>query len=96
MGYWMFRRLEPFLEDGTLRVVVDDTLAPKKGPRVFGIGNHLDAVRSTKRHKVFCFGHCWVVLAMLGRVPFSERMWALPVLFRLHRNLKECTKAGAV
>ncbi len=96
MGFWMFQRLEPFLKDGTLRVVLDDTLAPKKGPRVFGIGNHLDAVRSTRRHKVFCFGHCWVVLAMLVRVPFSERTWALPVLFRLHRNLQECAKAEAV
>ena len=96
MGLWMFRRLEPFLTNETLRVVLDDTLAPKKGPRVFGIGTHIDAVRSTKRHKVFCFGHCWVVLAVLVRVPFSERTWALPVLFRLHRNLKECTKAGAV
>jgi hypothetical protein len=96
MGFWMFQRLEPFLKDGTLRVVLDDTLAPKKGPRVFGIGNHLDAVRSTRRHKVFCFGHCWVVLAILVRMPFSDRTWALPVLFRLHRNLKECTKAEAV
>lgn len=95
MGLWMFRRLEPFLKDGTLRVVLDDTLAPKKGPHVFGIGNHLDAVRSTKRHKVFSFGHCWVVLAVLVRVPFSERTWALPVLFRLHRNFKECAKAQA-
>ena len=95
MGLWMFRRLEPFLGSEIVRVVLDDTLAPKKGPRVFGIGTHIDAVRSTKRHKVFCFGHCWVVLAVLVRVPFSERTWALPVLFRLHRNLKECAKAEA-
>jgi hypothetical protein len=96
MGYWMFQRLLPSLGSGTLRIVLDDTLAPKKGPRVFGIGNHLDAVRSTRRQKIFSFGHCWVVLAVLVRVPFSERTWALPVLFRLHRNLKECAKNNAV
>jgi hypothetical protein len=95
LGHWMFERLLPFLGDGALQVVIDDTLAPKKGPKVFGIGNHLDAVRSTKRHKVFSFGHCWVVLAVLVRVPFSQRTWALPVLFRLHRNLKECAKHHA-
>jgi hypothetical protein len=71
-----------------LRVVLDDTLAPKKGPHVFGIGSHLDAVRSTRRHRVFCFGHCWVVLAVLMPVPFSQRAWALPLLLRLYRNLE--------
>lgn len=96
LGCWMFQRLLPFLGDGPLQVVIDDTLAPKKGPHVFGIGNHLDAVRSTRRHKIFSFGHCWVVLAVLVRVPFSPRTWALPVLFRLHRNLKECAKHEAV
>jgi len=50
---------------------------------VFGIGSHLDAVRSTKRQKIFSFGHRWVVLAVLVSVPFSPRSWALPVLFRL-------------
>jgi len=39
---------------------------------------------------VFVFGHCWVVLAVLVRVPFSKRAWALPLLFRLYRNVKEC------
>jgi len=77
-----------------LRIAVDDTLAPKKGAHVFGIGCHLDAVRSTKRFQVFCFGHCWVVLAVLVPVPFSSRAWALPVLFRLYRNKKECAKKG--
>jgi hypothetical protein len=80
MGLWMFRRLEPFLTNETLRVVLDDTLAPKKGPRVFGIGTHIDAVRSTKRHKVFCFGHCWVVLAVLGRFSATRRVGPIPGL----------------
>jgi len=77
-----------------VRIVIDDTLAPKKGPGVFGIGSHLDAVRSTKRQKIFCFGHCWVVLAVLVSVPFSTRTWALPVLFRLYRTEKDCTRQG--
>jgi hypothetical protein len=45
--------------------------------------------------RVFCFGHCWVVLSVLVQVPFSRRTWALPVLFRLYRNLKECEKHRA-
>jgi hypothetical protein len=79
-----------------VRIVIDDTLAPKQGPNVFGIGSHLDAVRSTKRRKIFCFGHCWVVLAVLVSVPFSTRTWALPVLFRLYRTKKDCAAHEAL
>jgi hypothetical protein len=80
------------LDEHGLQIVVDDTLAPKKGPRVFGIGSHLDPVRSTRAFRVFLFAHCWVVLAVRVSVPFSRRSWALPILFRLYRNKKECAK----
>jgi hypothetical protein len=92
LGFWLFHYLKPLLGDGAIRIVVDDTLAPKKGPRVFGIGSHLDPVRSTKAFRVFCFGHCWVMLAVLVNVPFSRRPWALPLLFRLYRNKKDCIR----
>jgi hypothetical protein len=86
LGFWLLQRLRSGLAAGLLRLVIDDTLCPKKGPEVFGLGTHLDAVRSTRKHKVFCFGHCWVVLAVLVHVPFSTRTWALPLLFRLYRS----------
>lgn len=95
LGFALFGRLERWLEPGTVSVAIVDTLAPHKGPKVFGLGSHLDPVRSTKAFRVFCFGHCWVVRSLLVRVPFSERTWAVPILFRLYRNLKECEKAGA-
>jgi hypothetical protein len=88
---WMVSHLR---EGAPIRVVVDDTLATKKGPHVFGIGSHLDAVRSTRRQKIFAFGHCWVVLAVLVPVPFSSRTFALPVLFRLYRTVKSCERAS--
>jgi hypothetical protein len=77
-------------EQGPLSLVIDDTLAPKKGAHIFGIGSHLDAVRSTRLHRIFSFGHCWVVLAVLVTVPFSKRSFALPVLFRLYRSKSSC------
>jgi|SRR5579859_3460599 len=80
--------------DAPIRVAIDDTLAAKKGPNVFGIGCHLDSVRSTKAFRVFCFGHVWVTLAVIISVPFSRRPWALPVLFRLYRNKKDCKAKG--
>lgn len=90
--FGLMLRLVP--EGEPLRLVVDDTLAPHKGPEVFGLGTHLDAVRSTKKHRVFCFGHVWVVLAVLVRVPFSTRTWALPLLLRLYRTQRSSEKNG--
>ena len=72
-------------------LALDDTLASKKGAKIFGIGNHIDPVRSTKRHRIFSFGHVWVVLAVVIRLPFCRRPWALRVVFRLYRNKKECS-----
>lgn len=95
LGHAVFLRLQRWSRSETLRLAIDDTIAPKKGPNVFGIGTHVDPVRSTKRHRVFTFGHCWVVLAVVVRLPFSTRTWALPVLFRLYRNLKECQRKKA-
>ena len=93
LGRVLFERLLTWLpKEAPIRIAIDDTLAPKKGPNVFGIGSHIDAVRSTKLCKIFCFGHCWVMLAVLVSVPFSRRPWALPILFRLYRNKKECAK----
>ena len=81
--------------DVTWQLVIDDTLGTHKGPYVFGLGNHLDAVRSTKRKKVFAFGHVWVVCALVVSVPFSSRPWAIPFLFRLYRTKGECAASGA-
>lgn len=75
-----------------IRIVFDDTLANKKGADVFGIGSHVDAVRSTRARRVFAFGHCWVTLSLVVPLPFSRRRWSLPVLFRLYRSKKTVAK----
>jgi hypothetical protein len=81
-------------EGAPLRLVIDDTLAAHKGPKVFGLGSHLYAVRSTKVFRIFCFGHVWVVLVVLVGVPFSRRAWALPLLLRLYRTEKASAASG--
>lgn len=81
---------------GPLRLVLDDTLCTHKGPKVFGLGTHLDAVRSTRAVRHFAFGHLWVVLAVLVQVPFARRPWAVPVLLRLYRTKKECERRRVV
>jgi hypothetical protein len=97
LGWLLFNRLVRLCPpEGPLWAAVDDTLASKKGAEIFGIGSHLDAVRSTKLRKVFSFGHVWVVLAIVINVPFSRRPWAVPVLLRLYRTKKECQENGGV
>lgn len=95
LGRLLFLRILSWVPAGAaIQVALDDTLTPKKGPHVFGLGCHLDAVRSTRRVRVFCFGHVWVVLSVVVRFPFARRPWAIPVLFRLYRNQKECLAKG--
>lgn len=95
MGRLLFECIVRLLEPGApIQAVVDDTVTPKKGRHVFGLGNHVDAVRSTRRVRVFCFGHMWVVVSIVVRLPFSSRPWALPILFRLYRNQKDCLAKG--
>jgi len=75
-------------------VLVDDTLAHRSGPHLFGAGMHHDALRSTyasrgSRSVSFAFGHNWVVLAVVVTPPWeTTRRHAIPFLFRLYRPKK--------
>jgi len=95
LGRRLFERVVRGLpSQAPIPLALDDTLAPGKGAKVFGLGSHLDAVRSTKRYRIFAFGHVWIVLAVLVQLPFCRRPWALPVLLRLYRTKKECAQSG--
>ena len=68
-------------------VVVDDTLAHKRGAKVAFGGIFLDAVLSTKKHKVFRFGNNWVVLGVVIELPFRpNRYFCLPILWRVYEK----------
>jgi hypothetical protein len=70
-----------------LWVVVDDTLAHKRGAKVAFGGIFLDAVLSTKKHKVFRFGNNWVVLGVVVELPFRpNRYFCLSILWRIYQK----------
>jgi DDE superfamily endonuclease len=70
-----------------LWVVVDDTLAHKRGAKVAFGGIFLDAVLSTKKHKVFRFGNNWVVLGVVVELPFRpNRYFCLSILWRVYEK----------
>jgi hypothetical protein len=72
-----------------VKLVIDDTVTEHTGRRVYGKGCHRDAVRSGQgQRNVKKWGHRWIVLAILVKLPFCPRPWALPVLCALYRKPK--------
>jgi hypothetical protein len=70
---------------GGITLLVDDTLAPKRGKSVWGLGWWRDAVASTRKRVATASGHNWVVLAVAFCVPGTSRaILALPLRARLH------------
>ena len=81
--------LRQFAPYGLLEVVIDDTLCHKRGAKVFGAGMYLDAVLSSRRHKVIRWGINFVVLGLIVRLPSRpDRDFCLPIAWRV------CGKAG--
>jgi hypothetical protein len=80
--------------DQPVTVAADDTVAQHRGKKVYGKGCHRDAVRSSWSHTVFKWGHKWVVLAVIVRLPLCKRDWALPVLAALDTPPLEDDVAG--
>src|SRR5918994_577749 len=61
----------------------DDTVERRSGRKIKAKGCYRDAVRSTKKHVIRCFGLKWVSMMLLVPVPWSRRGWAFPFLTAL-------------
>jgi DDE superfamily endonuclease len=87
----LIRRFAP---DGPILLAADDTLCRKRGLGLFGAGMHHDPLFSSKALKVFSWGHDWVVLALLLRLPrwAPTKVFALPLVFRLYVNRQGLAK----
>jgi hypothetical protein len=77
--------LDHVVQPGPVLLAGDDTVTEHPGPHVFGKGRHRDGVRSSHSYTAYRWGHKWVVLSMLVKLPFATRPWALPVLVALYR-----------
>jgi DDE superfamily endonuclease len=70
-----------FVPPGAMIVVgADDTVERRSGRKIKAKGCYRDAVRSSKKHVVKCFGLKWVTMMLLVPVPWAQRVWALPFL----------------
>jgi len=69
----------PFPE-GPLVFGIDETIERRWGRKISARAIYRDPVRSSKSHFIKASGLRWVVLMLLVPLPWSERVWALPVL----------------
>lgn len=68
---------------------LDDTLARKRGLKMFGAGMHHDPLLSSRGKVITNWGHSWVVLGVIVELPFRRgHYYFLPILFRLYLNQK--------
>jgi hypothetical protein len=92
VGLLVFGMLAPWLA-GDVLLALDDTLARKRGLKVFGVGMHHDPLLSTRRTAVMNWGHSWVVLGVIVHFRrWPERAFCLPILFRLYLNKKSAQR----
>jgi hypothetical protein len=61
-------------------IAMDETLERRKGKKIVAKGCYRDACRSTKSLVIKCFGLKWQCAALLVKLPWSKRCWALPFM----------------
>jgi hypothetical protein len=72
----------------TIVLGADDTVERRSGRKITAKGCYRDAVHSSHKHVIRCFGLKWVVMMLLVPVPWARRVWALPFLTALCRPAK--------
>lgn len=74
---------------GPFVFVIDETVERRKGKKIKAKGCYRDAVRSSEKNVVMCFGLKWMTLTLLVQFPWSKRRWALPFM-----TVLESSEAG--
>ncbi len=96
-GLAVFDLIEPLLAGGPVFLAIDDTLARKRGLKIFGVGMHHDPLLSTRKTAIMNWGHSWVLLGVIVRFRlWPERVFCLPILFRLYLNHDACRRGRRV
>jgi DDE superfamily endonuclease len=70
-------------KDWPIVLGADDTIERRSGRKIKARGCYRDAVRSSRKMVIKCFGLKWVSMMVLVRPPWSQQVHALPVLTAL-------------
>jgi hypothetical protein len=77
-----------------LQILVDETMERRKGAKIKTKGVFRDAVRSSCKKVVHCYGLRLVAMMLLVQVPWSRHLWALPFFTVQAPSEKTCSKLG--
>jgi hypothetical protein len=72
--------VEVFVPKGPVVMGIDETIERRRGQKISAKGIYRDPVRSSHAHFVKASGLRWVSLMLLTRIPWANRVWALPFL----------------
>ncbi len=61
-------------------ILIDETIERRKGKKIWAKGCYRDAVRSTHKKVIHCFGLKWIAMMLIVPAPWAKRVWALPFL----------------
>ena len=72
--------ISAFARSGTIVLGLDDTIERRRGDKIAAKGMYRDPVRPSHTHVVKASGLRWLALMLLGPLPWTPRVWALPFL----------------
>lgn len=75
--------IKTFDTGGPLVFGIDETIERRRGEKITAKGIYRDPVRSSKSHFVKASGLRWISVMWLTRIPWAQRIWALPFLTAL-------------
>jgi len=61
-------------------LAADDTIERRRGRKIKQVSCYRDPVRSSHKHIFKCFGLKWISMAVMVKLPWASRPWALPFL----------------
>ncbi len=75
-------------------IALDETLECRSGKKITAKGCYRDACRSSHSLVVKCFGLKWLCAALIIKLPWSNRYWALPFMTVLCTSKKHDEQKG--
>ncbi len=77
-----------------LLIAVDETIERRSGKSLTAKGCYRDACRSSHSLIIKCFGLKWLCAALIVKLPWSNRYWALPFMTVLGTSNKHDEQEG--
>jgi DDE superfamily endonuclease len=85
---------DAFASSGPLVFGLDETIERRWGPRIAARGIYRDAARSSKAVTNKTSGLRWLSVQILAKIPWAQKIWALPFLSVLAPSARYYEKRG--